>query len=520
MLFNTYEFIWGFLPIAVIGFYLLGAWRLERLALAWLIAASLFFYGWWNPVYLWLITCSIVANFSIGQFLTRIHLGPGLRRGLVIGGVAVNLASIGYFKYANFFVDNINQIAGAGFHLEPIILPLAISFFTFQQITYLVDAYRGLTKEYSFLHYCLFVTFFPQLIAGPIVHHHEMMPQFMRDSVFRFKIDRVAIGATIFFIGLFKKVIIADSMASYGSPIFAAAEAGTHLSFFEAWSGALAYTFQLYFDFSGYSDMAIGLARLFGIRLPLNFFSPYKATSIIDFWRRWHMTLSRFLRDYVYFSLGGNKKGPSRRHINLMITMLLGGLWHGAGWTFVVWGGLHGLYLVVNHAWRRVYGWTGMRPGAFGVLGPICAWTTTFMSVVVAWVFFRAESLEGAVLMLSGMVGLNGIVLPSFIETNLGGLAAALMRYGVEFRSEMDYWDTELFAAFAVLLLVILALPNTYQLMERYKPAITAGLPGARPSRVKLQWRATTGWAVGAGITAAICFAFMTQVSEFLYFQF
>ena len=355
MLFNSYEFIFLFLPIVLLGFHLIGKQGHHRVAIAWLVGASLFFYGWWNPAYLLLMLFSVLFNYSVGVSLSNTSGRKLLSKTILTIGVSVNLAILGYFKYANFFVDNLNALSGTNLILNEVILPLAISFFTFQQIAYLVDAYRGKTKEYNFLHYCLFVTFFPQLIAGPIVHHKEMLPQFAKDAVYKLRSKHLAIGITIFALGLFKKVVLADGVSVYATPVFNAAEAGVMLTFFEAWGGALAYTFQLYFDFSGYSDMAIGIARMFGIRLPLNFNSPYKATSIIDFWRRWHITLSRFLRDYLYIPLGGSRKGRVRRYINLMTTMILGGLWHGAGWTFLLWGALHGFYLMINHAKRFLF---------------------------------------------------------------------------------------------------------------------------------------------------------------------
>jgi len=352
MLFNSYQFIFLFLPITLLGFHLLGKEGYNRTAIAWLVGASLFFYGWWNPAYLALILFSIVFNYGVGVSLGYAPNSPK-KKSVLFLGVASNLGLLGYYKYANFFIENINVITGAEIVLDQIILPLAISFFTFQQIAYLVDVYRDKVKEHNFLHYCLFVTFFPQLIAGPIVHHKEMLPQFAQAITYRLRAKHLAVGFTIFVIGLFKKVVLADGIAVYATPVFEIAEFNVALTFFEAWGGALAYSFQLYFDFSGYSDMAIGIARMFGIRLPLNFNSPYKAISIIDFWRRWHLTLSRFFRDYVYIPLGGQRKGEIRRLVNLAITMLLGGLWHGAGWTFVFWGGLHGLFLVINHIWSN-----------------------------------------------------------------------------------------------------------------------------------------------------------------------
>ncbi|MFQ5488405.1 MAG: MBOAT family O-acyltransferase, partial [Gammaproteobacteria bacterium] len=339
MLFHSYGFIFLFLPLTLLGFFLLGRYGLLRWALAWLVLASLTFYGWWNVEYLFLLLASIVVNYLLGRALAPSQRTTASARVLLAIGIGLNLALLAYFKYAAFIVGNFNQLLGSDYRVHEIVLPLAISFFTFQQIAYLVDAYYGRAQEYSFLNYSLFVSFFPQLIAGPIVHHREMMPQFEGRRIFRFSYEDMDVGLLIFCIGLFKKVLLADGMAQFSEPVFAAAAGGLELSFFEAWGGALAYTLQIYFDFSAYSDMAIGLAWMFGIRLPLNFASPYKAINIIEFWRRWHMTLSRFLRDYLYIPLGGNRKGRERRHLNIMATMLLGGLWHGAAWTFVVWGG-------------------------------------------------------------------------------------------------------------------------------------------------------------------------------------
>ena len=429
MLFNSYEFVFVFLPTVLFGFHLIGKQGHHRVAIAWLVGASLFFYGWWNPAYLSLMLFSILFNYSIGISLSNTSGHKLSSKAILTIGVATNLAVLGYYKYANFFIDNLNALSDSNLILHKVILPLAISFFTFQQIAYLVDAYRGETREYSFLHYCLFVTFFPQLIAGPIVHHKEMLPQFAKDVVYKLRSKHLAIGITIFALGLFKKVVLADGVSVYATPVFDAAEAGVMLTFFEAWAGALAYTFQLYFDFSGYSDMAIGIARMFGIRLPLNFNSPYKATSIIDFWRRWHITLSRFLRDYLYIPLGGGRKGKVRRHINIMITMILGGLWHGAGWTFILWGALHSFYLMINHGWRAIF-----KSRNKTKIGSFIAWTITFMAVVISWVPFRAESILGANNLLKAMAGVNGISLPSSLEN-------IFVNYGLSFPVNLITFD-------------------------------------------------------------------------------
>jgi len=518
MLFNSYTFIFLFLPTVLFGFHLIGKQGHHRVAIAWLVGASLFFYGWWNPAYLGLMLVSIFFNYGIGVSLGGAPKQPN-KKPILIFGVIVNLGLLAYFKYANFFVDNLNNIAGTDIVLEQIILPLAISFFTFQQIAYLVDAWRGETKEYNFLHYCLFVTFFPQLIAGPIVHHKEMLPQFAKDVVYKLRSKHLAIGLTIFAIGLFKKVVLADGISVYASPVFDAAEAGVVLTFFEAWGGSLAYTFQLYFDFSGYSDMAIGIARMFGIRLPLNFNSPYKATSIIDFWRKWHITLSRFLKDYLYIPLGGSRQGKSRRYANLMITMLLGGLWHGAGWTFVLWGALHGFYLIINHGWRVIF--KNKRKTKFGAL---FAWTLTFIALIVSWVPFRAESLEGAGNILAGMFGLNGFVLPeSYLGhlNHLAGLGNYLLAIGWEFGDAGLFKGVKEVAGLLLLLLISVAFPNTQQIMRRYRPAFETYQGEIKRLNYRwLEWRPTKTWGIFTATIFVLAVLGLTRVSEFLYFQF
>src|ERR1700751_717019 len=346
MLFSSYTFLFQFLPATVLAF---AAARRHspRAGILVLTAASLFFYGAWRPVYMLLLIASVAANFSLGLLMQD----PLRRRAVGLVGVALNLALLCYFKYTNFIFDSVNVLTGVPLPFVNIVLPLGISFFTFQQIAYLVDVMRGARVERDIVSYLLFVSFFPHLIAGPLVHHAEMIPQFKRGRTGRSAV-LAARGLAIFAAGLFKKVVIADNLAQFVSPVFAHLDAGGSVTTSWAWLATLSYTLQIYFDFSGYSDMAIGLALLFGIRLPVNFRSPYKACSIIDFWRRWHITLSRFLRDYLYIPLGGNRAGNLRRYINVMITMLLGGLWHGANWTFLAWGAVHGGCLVANQLWR------------------------------------------------------------------------------------------------------------------------------------------------------------------------
>ena len=391
MLFNSYEFIFAFLPISFFLYFFLLEKRLIVGAKAFLVFASLFFYSWWNIIYLPLILSSMLFNYVVGQSLNnnfekiKVH-----KKILLTFGVVANLGLLGYFKYADFFIANINTITQSSLPLLHLALPLAISFFTFQQIAYLVDSYRQETKEYDFLNYALFVTFFPQLIAGPIVHHGEMMPQFASKWNLVKKYKNIALGIFIFTIGLFKKVIIADTFSVWASNGFDKAET---LNFIEGWATSLSYTYQLYFDFSGYTDMAIGIALLFNIKLPINFNSPYKALSIQDFWRRWHITLSRFLRDYIYIPLGGNRLGTLRTYTNLMSTFILGGLWHGAGWTFIFWGFLHGGALVVHRLWQK-----------FDIkLNSLLAWFITFNFINISWVFFRAKEWDDAIKVLKAM---------------------------------------------------------------------------------------------------------------------
>ena len=407
MLFNSYAFIFVFLPAVLLGFFQLA--RLHpRYAAAWLALASLAFYGYWNPAYIGLLLGSIICNFAFGTWLARSFGRRGTH--LLVVAIAANLVLLGYYKYANFFLSSIDTLSGANWSLGQIILPLGISFFTFTQIAFLVDTWQGKVKEFNFVHYVLFVTYFPHLIAGPVLHHREMMPQFAHSETYRLDWGNIANGMMLFTLGLCKKTLLADAIAPYATAIFDGVQHGSSIGVlptaYEAWAGALAYTLQIYFDFSGYTDMALGIALMFGVRLPINFDSPYKATSIIEFWRRWHMTLSRFLRDYLYIPLGGNRHGKLRRYLNLMITMVLGGLWHGAGWTFVLWGTLHGIYLTINHLWRdliadkylkRVPRWFSMPLG--GML--------TFIAIVTSWVLFRATDLAQAVTMLKAMYGLE-----------------------------------------------------------------------------------------------------------------
>jgi len=423
LLFNSYEFIFIFLPITLFVYFYLNKKRLTEAGKGFLVFSSLFFYSWWNIAYLPLILSSMLFNYVMGNTLAKSNESDATTRkqiskkSILSIGVIANLGLLAYFKYSDFLIENINYTLNTNVPVLDLALPLAISFFTFQQIAYLVDSYRRETNEYDFLSYAIFVTFFPQLIAGPIVHHKEMMPQFanLRSKVINYK--NIALGLFIFSIGLFKKVVIADSFSVWANAGF---DTATTLNLFEAWATSLSYTFQLYFDFSGYTDMAIGLALLFNIKLPINFNSPYKATSIQDFWRRWHITLSRFLRDYIYIPLGGNRKGGFRTYTNLMATFILGGIWHGAGWTFVFWGVLHGLALVIHRLWSQlgIKLWTGL------------AWFITFNFINIAWVFFRAKEWGDAIKVLQSMFSLNNIMLPNGLAGKLPNLEIYQIKYG------------------------------------------------------------------------------------------
>ncbi|MBE7466318.1 MAG: MBOAT family protein [Planctomycetes bacterium] len=503
MLFSSHVFIFLFLPITLFVYLSLGARSQYSKALAWLTLTSLVFYAWWNPPYLAMILLSCLFNFGIGLALNRPSGTPRFRRLLLCAGIGADLLLLGYYKYIAFAVSSLAWLFDKPWSVESPLLPLAISFFTFQQIAYLVDVYQRQTREYRFMEYMLFVTWFPQLIAGPIVHHKEVLPQFASRRVFHFNPRNLAVGLTIFTIGLAKKVLIADPIALYATPVFSKALEGGTPGAAEAWVGALAYTFQLYFDFSGYSDMAVGLGRLFGIRLPQNFDAPYKAANIVDFWRRWHITLSRFLRDYLYIPLGGSRCGKARRYFNLLLTMVLGGLWHGAGWAFAAWGALHGLYLCINHAWHALRKRLGWAPGAGGWPELVAARGLTFLAVIVGWVLFRAEDFGSAMRVLKGMCGVYG----------WGGASPASV-------AANKAWPW-----LALLIVAVNIVPTTQEVMRRYRPVIepVAPLPEAGWSRrwaLGWLWRFTPARAVGLSVLFVWTVLYLTRVSEFLYYQF
>ncbi len=455
-------------------------------ATAWLVFASLFFYCWWNVKYLALIVGSVIFNFAIGIALRKSGDEGRSRlskRSILVFGVVIDLVLLGYYKYMDFFITNVNALAGWHLSLQKIILPLGISFFTFTQIAFLVDTYYGKAKEYDFLRYSLFVTFFPHLLAGPIIHHKEMMPQFaaLRNRVLNYK--NLSFGLYLFFIGLFKKIVIADQLAPVATFGF---DKMASLTLLEAWVTSLSYTLQLYFDFSAYTDMALGASLMFNIRLPFNFNSPYKATDIADFWRRWHMTLSRFLRDYVYIPLGGNREGYHKTYLNLMATFLIGGIWHGAGWTFVFWGFLHGAATLIHRIWTKL----NIR------LHHALAWFITFNFVNIAWVFFRAKTWDDAIKVLAGMFGLSGIKLWNSLA-KFGFFQGKGITFGKFF---YDAVYKQIVPLLVILFIVLLTAKNSDEMTRKFQPT----------------WKT----ALFTIVIATYTLLGMNRVTEFLYFNF
>ncbi len=502
MLFNSAEFLFLFLPFTFLVFAILKTTRSIKIVVGWLIIASLFFHAYWKSSYTWILVLSIIINYVIGRlcFRRRDDVPNLIQKISIVLGISFNICLLGYFKYARFFADTTWQLTSIFLDVGTIVLPLAISFYTFQQIAFLVDSYRGNARHYTFFEYASYLAFFPHLIAGPIVKHDNLINQLNSPRILSNNRAAIMSGIVIIIIGLFKKVVIADGAAQYVDPIFLASEHGQAIGFVDGWLGAVLFSFVIYFDFSGYSDIAIGLARIFNVRFPENFASPYKARTIADFWRRWHITLSVFLRDYVYIPLGGGRSGPSRQSVNLLATMLLGGLWHGAGWNFVIWGGLHGLYLTAFHMWRR-----RVRPAwltAF-VANPVFARTLTYLAVVVAWVFFRSHTFDGAHTMLSAMAGLQGFL--TGLELQAGPLGDGIMNAIV---------------LAAVLLVLVNKLPNTQEYMVRFRPVLIwhrSRTPSSLRYLAFFPNMLHMAFAAVLGITAM---SQIGQVQAFIYFRF
>jgi alginate O-acetyltransferase complex protein AlgI len=481
MLFNSGIFLFVFWPVTLLVTWSLSKWWKVAAAQGFLVLASLFFYGWWNPSYALLLAGSIGVNFMLG--CRMIATQGRSRTAWLLAGIGLNLGVLAYYKYWGFLCASLGLPPPA----ETIVLPLAISFFTFTQITYLADIRSGKIESNGFLDYVLFVAFFPHLIAGPIVHHRQLIPQFREKEAFRPTVPGFVPGLALFILGLSKKMLVADLFAPFADQLFAQAATGS-VPMLQAWYGVLAYALQIYFDFSAYSDMALGIAMTFHLRFPMNFFSPYQASSVIDFWRRWHITLSQFLRDYLYIPMGGSRHGLPRMLAALMITMLIGGLWHGANWTFVAWGGLHGLFLIVNHLWLRWRKQVNRPP-----LPHRSAVALTFLCVLVTWVFFRSGSFEQARSVLAAMSGLGGGEAPFKVK----GWEALQMLIG---------------------LAIVFAAPNTMQIMRSTRPCIepvedTEAAGG-------LRWSLRPRWAFFCGVLLAVCLIRLNQPSPFIYFQF
>jgi alginate O-acetyltransferase complex protein AlgI len=549
MLFNSLPFLFLFLPVTLAGFALLGTRNSRRLSLRWIIVCSMVFYSIWTPFNLLLVMLSITANYFLATYIKKClsaeRNDEHLASILLAVGVTANLCFLGYFKYMNFFSSSMNHVFGLDLEIVEILLPLGISFITFQKIGFLVDVRSRTIEDFSLDNFFVFVFFFPQLIAGPIVHYREMMPQFEK---IKLKLDPkdIAVGLCLISMGLFKKVILADGIAVYVSPVFSQAAGGESVAFFEAWTAALAYTFQLYFDFSGYTDMALGLARLFGITLPMNFNSPLKASSIIEFWSRWHITLTRFLTAYIYtpvvmsLTRSGMRKGKAvmgRKAPSLsaflalvawpsILTMLLSGLWHGAGNTYIIWGGIHGILLAMNHAWRQWRPkWDTKVYERF--MNPI-GFIVTFTTFVATMVIFRADSVASALEVYKGMLGLNGVVIPVAVLGQFGALEQFLLSLGVT----TSFGSGSYFVASSLrtmaLFLIATAAPNSMEIMRKFDPAlyfdflsssqrqlrfIIAGMPAAA-------LRFSTSWAFIVALLFTVSVFGLNRVSEFLYWQF
>jgi D-alanyl-lipoteichoic acid acyltransferase DltB (MBOAT superfamily) len=544
MLFNSYLFVLAFLPLTLALFYLFGRYSRES-ALRWLIFASLVFYAWWRPFNLAIIVPSILVNYGLARALQRLGQKDNSERAsrlTLIAGLTFNILLLGYFKYSTFLTGAMNDAFGTSFVLTQVILPLGISFITFQKIAFLIDVHGKRIDSFTFRDYSLFVLFFPQLIAGPIVHYREMMPQFQRARC-RFDATDFAAGITMFAFGLFKKAVLADGIAPFVTMIYERAGSGQSISLLPALFAAVGFTLQIYFDFSGYSDMAIGLGRLFGVRLPANFESPLRSSSIIDYWLRWHITLSRFLTAYIYNPLllaltrrrlARARSAGSRRGMGLgsfamlvvfptLVTMFISGLWHGAGYTFIVWGLLHGIFLSVNHGWRQIK--SRYFPKTQQPLGKwrLPGFLLTFASIATAMVFFKAASLSAASKILAGMVGFHGIGLPNSIFEHLGPIASLLQKTGGGPESWWSATDLLWLCGWTLLLSVIaFLLPNTLQLLRRFEPALHTSDTATLNTGwlTQLQWRPTLRWAMFVAAIAVTGVLRLGGPSEFLYWQF
>lgn len=539
MLFNSQFFIFVFVPTTLAIYFALGS--LSRVwALRWIVVASLIFYAWWRPANVLIIVPALIINYMVARLIVRFRDSEqfGKSRVVLICGLAFDVAFLGYFKYANFAILATNDVFGTDFTFVNIVLPLGISFITFQLIAFLIDVHGGRVASFRFSDFSSFVLFFPQLIAGPIVHFREMMPQF-HQAPCAWDRDNVSVGITLFLFGLFKKVVLADGIAPGVSSIYATADAGTAVSLLPAWLAAVGFTFQIYFDFSGYSDMALGAGRMFGIRLPANFRSPLKSSSIIDFWLNWHISLTRFLTAYVYNpivlaltrrrmragrpGLGGRDASPGAflqlLALPTLFTMFVSGLWHGAGYLFLLWGVLHGVFLSINHAWRTFAKRKWDQSRRYHDIMRPAGRVLTFVCVAFSMVIFRSTSLDSAANILGGMIGLNGIEIPLPIYQRLPHIFDAFQVTG----GMANFVNVKSVLVWTVWLApIVFLVPNTLQVMERYKPTVDV-LPQASNNALfglNLNWRASLGWAILVAAVGWIAVQNIGGYSEFLYWQF
>jgi alginate O-acetyltransferase complex protein AlgI len=478
LLFNSYVFILLFLPIVLAGYFLLLGFKQKTLAKVFLVLASVYFYSFWSIKFLPILLLSISVNYVVARFINK---DTSWKKLFLVLGILFNVSLLGYFKYADFFIANMNVVLQSNFPLLHVALPLGISFITFQKIAYLVESYRGETKGYSFIDFLFFVTFFPQLIAGPITYHSELMAQLKKPEKFKMNFHNMAAGLYIFAIGLFKKVIIADTFAVWATDGYSHID---KLSMVDSWITTLSYTIQLYFDFSGYCDMAIGIALFFNFVLPVNFNSPYKSLNIQEFWRRWHITLGRFFTQYVYIPLGGSRVGTFRTYFNVFIIFFISGFWHGAGWTFVIWGALHGLASIIYRAWSQL----GLR------LPKVIAWFVTFLFVHLAWVYFRAPDIDSAHAMFGKMF--------SFADLQVPPMIARIVRdtMGIRFGTAIPFFDLNLLLYIVLFLGIVLFTKNSIEKLETFKPTVKN--------------------AAFISILTVVSLLYLNRVSEFLYFNF
>lgn len=513
MLFNSYEFLFVFLPITALVYWLARVHIGLRLAVGWLVLASLLFYAWWNPVYVPLLLGSALVNFQLGKWLAD---AQRWRLTLLRLGLLWNIGLLAYFKYTDFFLSSVNAVAGTQFPLPHIVLPLALSFFTFQKIAYLIDVYRGEVTVRKLGDFLLFVTFFPQLITGPIVHYRDIVPQIELSPRRGPSAEDIALGLTIFTVGLFKKVLLADGIGVQVNTLYHLAGKGETFDLFQSWTLAVSYTLQLYFDFSGYSDMATGLARLFGIRLPQNFDSPLKSANMLEFWRRWHMTLSRFLRDYVYFPLGGGRHGLAGKCFNMSVTFMVSAIWHGAGWTFVWFGIYQSVVVLTNILWGELR--SRLRWGERGWWDSGLAIALNFLVWTGGLVLFRSDSVDTALSVWSGMFGLHGAQLPLHWQHALGAAGGWLQAGGVEFAAGAHPLQLQQLLRILLLGLIAFGLPNLYAYTARFNPVIRHDKLEVKLPR--LAWQPNLFWGLLIGAMALLAACSLSNVSEFLYFQF